>query len=161
MSSRSFSRSTMSQGHLPCSTTSGRLYHDVMTLFPPVVNLALTVNDPYRTSQIFKSSSDAPLCSALAHLALIKSRACDAEMRADGKNLVKPLITGRRTFNSGSWTCLSNSCSNLDPESTPIPSSSISPLASSLSCSHFGRHTVGNSPTKSIIDATKTSILTH
>jgi hypothetical protein len=73
-------------------------------------------------------------------------------LRSDGKNLVEPLITGRRTFNSGSWTCSSNPCSSLDPESCPFSPSSKSPLTSSLSCSHSGCQSGGNSPTKSIIN---------
>lgn len=94
------------------------------------------------------SSSDV-LLSRSVDIFLIKSRACDAEMRSFGKNLVNPLITGRRTFKSGSLPWSSNFCSSVDSERCPFSPILISPF----NCSHFGCHSRGNSPTKSIIDA--------
>jgi hypothetical protein len=143
-------------------------WYSSITILRPVGNQ--TPNPLYSAQQ--RTSSP------LAHWSLIKSRACNAEMRSDGKNLVNPFITGRRTFNSGSWTCSSNIRSSLDPESCPWTCSSNirssldlescpffpslkSRLASSPSCSHFGSHSGGNSPTKSTIDAANRSILTN
>jgi len=132
-----------------------RLDHSAGTM------VAVVRLDPYIRDVVYhdlntNSSSDA-LLSRSVHLSLIKSRACDAETRSSGKNLVNPLITGRRTFKSGSLTCPSNFCSSVDFERCPFSPSLISPL----NCSHFGCHSRGNSPTKSIIDATKVSFLNH